>query len=304
MSPLSTIVALLVTLTGGSQTAPPSPRVQTHEGDVHIRINGPVHIGASDSAFTVWVVNHDAVIDGVVREGLVVINGTARINGRVEGEVLVANGRLELGPGARIERDVMLYRSAMSRASDAVIGGAVHKQTGFSVGASVMWLAWLSFTLVVVLAGLVFAELGPWTLTESAAYLPAHGGRSALAAFIMVATVPALAFMSFATVIGIPLGLTLLFVVIPALSFLGYLVAGGALGTALVTRVGATGAWTNRYRTVAVGLLTLQVLVALPAIGGLIGMIASLSGVGALVARSWAQRERTLLTHVPASANA
>jgi hypothetical protein len=303
MSHLSTIVALLLTLTGASQTAP-SPRVQSHEGDVHIRINGPVHIGASDSAFTVWVVNHDAVIDGVVREGLVVINGTARINGRVEGGVLVANGRLELGPGARVERDVVLYRSAMSRANDAVIGGAVHNQTGFSVGASVIWLAWLSFTLVVVLAGLVFAELGPRTLTESAAYLPAHGGRSALAAFILVATVPAVAFMSFATVIGIPLALTLLFVVIPALSFLGYLVAGATLGTVLVTRLGATGAWTNRYRTVAIGLLTLQVLVALPAIGGLVGMIASLSGVGALVARSWSQRERTLLTPVPASASA
>lgn len=301
---VTAFLSLLLALTGASQTSPPTSRVQSHEGDVQIRINGPVHVATSDSAFTVWVVNHDAVIDGVVREGLVVINGTARVNGRVEGGVVVANGRLELGPAARVERDVMLYRSMMSRANGAVIGGAVHNQTGFSVGAGVMWLAWLSFTIVVVVAGLVFAELGPRTLTESAAYLPAHGGRSALVAVIVVATVPAVAFMSFATVIGIPLGLTLMVVVIRALSFLGYLVAGATLGTTLVARLGATGAWTNRYRTVVVGLVTLQVLVALPVIGGLIAMIASLSGVGALVAHSWTRRERTLLAPMTASASA
>ena len=301
---VTSIFSLLLAVTVTSQ--PPAPRSQTThpDGDVQIRINGPVHIAAGDTASAVWVINHDATVDGVVREGLVVINGTARITGRVEGGVLVAKGRLELAPGARIEQDVMLYRSVLTRANDAVIAGAVHNQTGFSVGAGVMWLMWLSFTIVVVLAGLLFAELGPNALTGSADYLTAHGGRSALTALMLVGTVPALAFMSFATVIGIPLGLTLLFVVIPALSFLGYLVAGSVLGKALVTRLSATGAWTNRYRTIVVGLITLQVVVALPVIGGLIALVASLLGVGALVARSWARRERAVPAVTPLSATA
>ena len=62
---------------------------------------------------------------------------------------------------------------------------------------------------------------------------------------------------------------------------------------ALVQRVAATGAWARHYGRVLVGLLTLQVVVALPIIGRLLGLVASLLGVGALVARSWAERERT-----------
>ncbi|HEX6052820.1 MAG TPA: hypothetical protein VFZ21_26320 [Gemmatimonadaceae bacterium] len=40
----------------------------------------------------------------------------------------------------------------------------VRSRPGFSVGPNVMWLAWLSFTVVVV-AGVLFAELAPATLT-------------------------------------------------------------------------------------------------------------------------------------------
>jgi hypothetical protein len=249
-------------------------------------------------------VNHDATIDGVLREGLGVINGNARIAGRVEGGVVVVNGRLELGPGARIGRDVMLYRSTIVRADDAVIGGVVHTQTGFSVGAGAAWLVWLSFTIVVVLAGLLFAEIAPVTLTESAAMLIGNGSRAVVTALIAVVAVPMLAALSFATVIGIALGLTLIFVVIPALTFLGYLVAGSVVGAAMVGRMSSSGEWASRYRAIALGLVTLQFAVAVPVIGGLVACIASLLGVGALVARSWTRRLRVVRAPAPLSAGA
>jgi hypothetical protein len=303
MYQLSAIVSLLLALSTAGQPSTTQARAAA-DGDVQIRINGPVHIAAGDTASTVWVVNHDATIDGVVRDALVVINGTARVSGRVEGGVVIAKGRLELEPGARIEQDVMLYRSTMTRATDALIAGAVHTQTGFSVGAGAAWLIWLSFTLVVLIAGLVFAELAPRTMSGSAEYLAAHGGRSAFTALIVAATVPAVAIMSFATVIGIPLGLTLLIVVIPALSFLGYLTTGGLIGSLLVTRVAVTGDWVSRYGRIVFGLLALQVAVALPIIGGLVGLVASLLGVGALVARSWAERAGPQRTPMPVSVRA
>jgi hypothetical protein len=246
-------------------------------------------------------VNDGATVDGVVREGLLVVNGTAKVAGRVEGGIVIVNGRLELAPGARVERDVMLYRSTMTRASDAIVAGVIHDQPGFSLGAGALWVVWLSFTIVVVLAGLLFAEVAPRVLAESASYLTVHGTRSAVAAVILAAAVPALAVVSFATVIGIPLGLTLVFVVIPALSFFGYLVAGAAVGTVLVTRLGTTGASPSRYRAVVIGLIALQIIGALPLMGGLVVLIASLLGVGALVARSWSQRERSAPAGVPAT---
>lgn len=290
MSSLMTIVAVAAAFTGTSQ--PSSPGTATRDSDVQIRINGPVTIARGDTASTVWVVNHDATIDGVLHEGLGVINGTARVSGRVEGGVVVVNGHLELAPGAAIGRDIMLYRSTMTRANDAVIRGVVHNQTGFSLGAGAIWLIWLSFTIVVVIAGLLFAEIAPVALAESAELLVRHGGQAALTALVVVTAVPALAFVSFATVIGIPLGLVLVLVVVPALSFLGYLVAGAVLGAALGARRPGGADRASQRVTTAVGLVTLQLALALPVVGGLIGFVASLLGVGALVARVWSRRAR------------
>ena len=281
-------------LGGTSQPSAVPSTAPAGAGDVQIRINGPVHIARADTASTVWVVNHNATIDGVVHEGLGVINGTARVSGRVEGGVVVINGRLELEPGARIGRDVMLYRSTMTRANDALIAGVVHDQRAFSLGAGAIWLIWLSFTIVVVIAGLLFAEIAPVTLTESARLLATRAGRAGLTALVVVIAVPALAFASFATVIGIPLGLVLLFVVIPALSFLGYLVAGSVIGAAIAGRFSTADEWTSRHSTIVLGLVTLQLAIALPVVGGLVGCIASLLGVGALVARGWTRRVRAL----------
>jgi len=304
MSSLTTLIAMLFALTGASQTSPVRSPVADPGRDVQIRINGPIHIASTDSASSVWVVNHNATIDGVVREALGVINGDATITGRVDGSVFVVNGRLELAPGARIARDVMLYRSTIVRANDAVIGGVVHTETGFSVGAGAAWLVWLSFTIVVVLAGLLLAEIAPVTLTESAALLIGNGSRAVVTGIIAVIAVPALAVFSFVTVIGIPLGLTLLLVVIPALTFLGYLVSGSVVGAAMVGRMSSAGEWSARYRAIALGLVTLQFVVAVPVIGGLIGFMASVLGVGALIARSWTRRLRPLPTPAPLSVGA
>ena len=287
-------------------TSQPSSSRESGRGgeDVQIRINGPVTVPRGDTASAVLVINHDAIIDGVLREGLGVINGTARVRGQVTGGVIVVNGHLDVESGAVIGRDVMLYHSTITRANGAVINGVVHDQTGFSTGAGANWLIWLSFTLVVLMAGVLFAEVAPVTLTESAQLLVTHSRQAALTALVTVAAVPALAFVSFATVIGIPLGLVLVLVVIPALSFLGYLVTGAVVGWALNGGVRALRESTNRHATIAVGLVALQLAVTIPVVGGLIGFIASLLGVGALVARGWSRRSRARTAPMPVAVGA
>ena len=291
---MSSAVAILVSslvLVASSQ--PSSSRESGRGGDdVQIRINGPVTIARGDTAASVLVISHDATIDGVLREGLGVINGTARVKGQVTGGVIVVNGHLDVGSGAVIGRDVMLYHSTITRANGAVINGVVHDQTGFSIGAGASWLVWLSFTLVVVVAGVLFAEVAPVTLAESRELLSSHGGQAALTALVAFAAVPALAFVSFATVIGIPLGLVLVLVVIPALSLLGYLVTGSVLGWALGGYVPSLRESANQHATIALGLVSLQLVVTVPVVGGLIGFIASLLGVGALLAHGWSRRGR------------
>jgi hypothetical protein len=294
-----TSLLLLAATTQPSSSGPPG-----RAGDVQIRINGPVTIARGDTASAVWVINHDATIDGVVQEGLGVINGTARVRGQVTGGVMVVNGHLDVESGAVIGRDVVLYHSTMTRANDAVINGVVRDQTGFSIGAGAIWLLWLSFTIVVVMAGVLFAEIAPVTLAESAQLLVRHSGQAALTALAVVAAVPALAFVSFATVVGIPLGLVLVLVVIPALSFLGYLITGAVIGSALGGYLPALGESANRHMAIALGLVTLQLVVTVPIVGGLIGFIASLLGVGALVARGWSRRSRARPGPLPVAVGA
>lgn len=273
-------------------------------GDILIRVNGPVTIALGDTASAVLVINHDATIDGVVREGLGVVNGTARVRGRVDGGLVVVNGHLDVEAGAVIERDIMLYHSTITRSSDAIINGVVRDQTGFSLGAGAIWLVWVSFTIVVVMAGVLFAEIAPVTLAESTQLLAKHGGQSALTALVVVAAVPALAFVSFATVIGIPLGLVLILVVIPALTFLGYLVSGEVVGWAVAGYVPTLRASAHRQATTVLGLLTLQLAVTVPVVGGLIGLIASLLGAGALVARGWSRRSHARPAPMPVAVGA
>ena len=301
----NTLAILTSALVLVATSQPSSSRAPGRGGDdVQIRINGPVTVVRGDTASAVLVISHDATIDGVLREGLGVINGTARVRGEVTGGVIVVNGHLDVESGAVIGRDVMLYHSTITRASGAVINGVVRNQTGFSIGAGASWLIWLSFTLVVVVAGVLVAEIAPTTLTESAKLLVSHSGQAALTALVAVAAVPALAFVSFATVIGIPLGLVLILVVIPALSFLGYLVTGAVVGWALGGYLPSLRESANRHGMIALGLVTLQLAVTLPVVGGLIGFIASLLGVGALIGRGWSRRSRARAAPMPVAVGA
>jgi hypothetical protein len=103
-----------------------------------------------------------------------------------------------------------------------------------------------------------------------------------------VVGLPTLSLMLILTGIGIPLGIALMVFLLPALAFLGYVVAGSGLGH-LALRVWPEGS-DNPYLAVAVGLLLLQVVALVPGIGGLIALLASQLGVGALVYRVWRRR--------------
>ena len=59
MYSMSTILSLVVALMGTGQINP-SRSPAANDGDVQIRINGPVHIATGDTASVVWVVNDNA----------------------------------------------------------------------------------------------------------------------------------------------------------------------------------------------------------------------------------------------------
>jgi hypothetical protein len=268
------------------------------EKDVLVRVNGPISVGPNEAIDTVVGVSDEIVIDGTVRDTLVVVDGTATINGRVESDVVVVRGTLNLGPTA-VVKDVTLVRSDLNRDPAATITGDLHERSNW-VNVSFGWgsfifsfLFWLSFTIVILVAGVLFAVFGGRQLVSSGVVLTGRAGASLLTALVIWIGLPILAVLVLFTVIGIPLGIATLVFLMPALWFLGYLVAGTRLGLAIVTTPDPLAARGRLVLAALIGLLLFQIVGLVPFLGGVIVFIAGWVGSGALVYmgyRGWSDR--------------
>ncbi|HEX9565938.1 MAG TPA: polymer-forming cytoskeletal protein [Gemmatimonadaceae bacterium] len=277
--------AVLLAVGAGPLAAQTAPAKS--DGDFLLRINAPVTIAPADSAATVWVIAGDIDVKGTVRDQVIVMGGTARISGTVEGGVAVFNGSLELAPTARVDRDVFLYRSTMTRESGAVVGGKIDNSRGPAFGQMFALGFWLSTSLVVVAFGLLLAAVLGNGLNHGADVLTQRPGAAVVTSIVVGAGVPLLIAVSFATVIGIPLGIATLVFLIPTLGFLGLAVSGTALGRVLMGARDRLAPPDHPYRDVAVGLIVIQVVAFVPVLGGLVVLIAAAVGAGALVYRTW-----------------
>ena len=218
-----------------------------------VRVGAPAWVRPGETERTVVVVGADAVVDGTVLDDLVVVGGDARVTGRVAGDVVMVGGRLALEPGARVGGDVRLNgNSRLAQAPGATIDGEVERPSGISFGPVAGWLLWLGVTLMLALAGLLFAVVGGRQLDEAAALLLRRPGPVVVTTLVLIAAVPILAIVAFLTVIGIPVGIALLVALVPALALAGYLVAATALGDVVLRRLGRSGRETPAVRAARV----------------------------------------------------
>jgi hypothetical protein len=259
------------------------------EGDLLLRVNAPVTVAPAESASTLWVIGDDAIVEGTVRQHLVVMGGTARISGTVDGNVAVFNGTLELAPTAHVGRDVTLYRSTLSRASGAQVGGKIETSRGPAFGEIFALGFWVSMTVVVVAFGLLFAAVGSTPLRMAVRLLASRPGAVVGTSAVTWGSLPLLAVVSLATVVGIPLGIAILVFLLPALGFAGLIVTGTAIGTIFLGEPAADRAAGHPYAAAAIGLITLQAVGFVPVIGALLVLLAGAIGAGALVHLAWTE---------------
>lgn len=289
---LQSVLALLAVAvldpTAASATPPETP---PDTGSFILQVNRPLHLAAGDRVGGVLVIGDTAVIEGAVADPLIVINGVARVRGTVGGDVIVVRGRLDLAPSARIGHDVLLYRSGLTRAPGAVVAGEIHERTaGFTFSERVLLLLWLSMTVAVVAAGLLFATFGGAQLAEAVDLLRYDTGRALLGTLVLWAGLPLLAVLAMMTGVGIPLGIGIFVFLLPALWFIGYLVTGAWVGAELLRLADQPRAAKRPYVPILVGLVTLQLLGLVPGVGGFVALVAGLVGSGAIAARAWEVR--------------
>ncbi|HKG24659.1 MAG TPA: hypothetical protein VKB09_03375 [Thermomicrobiales bacterium] len=268
------------------------------DDDVLVRVNGPITVGQNEVVDVVVGVSNDVTIDGTVRDTLVVVDGTATVNGRVDSQIFVVEGTLNLGPTAKVQ-DVTLVRSDLHRDPAATIAGDLEERSEL-INASFGWgsfifslLFWLGMTIVILVAGILFAAFGGRQLVLAGRVLTGRVGPSIVTALVIWIGLPILAVMAFFTVIGIPLGLAIFLFLLPVLWFLGYLVAGARLGLAIVRTPDPVVARGKLILAAVIGLLIFQLIGLIPFLGGFVIFLAGWLGSGALVylgVRGWSDR--------------
>ena len=252
-----------------------------------LRIDGDYTLAAGETADTVVVIAGDAVIDGSARD-VFVINGDLLVNGRVRQQATVIRGTLTVA-GSGDVRDVVLVRSDIVRDAGSVVRGEVQEEDGawlFPGAAIFLGLVFIGGAIVITLvAGVAFAAFGGRQLGDAAAAMTSKPGQSIGFAAAVIVGAPVLAAIAIATVIGIPVGLTILLVAIPALVLLGAIVAATWLGLLILGRLDSEKRPERPFAPTLLGLVIMLAVMLVPGLGFVAVSLFSLWGMGALVYR-------------------
>lgn len=300
---LVVLIAVLAALMPGAALAD-SP---DEKGGFVLRVNGDYAVSTGESIRTLVVIRGDATVDGTVTDALVVIDGDATVRGTVEDNITVVRGSLTLEQGARV-KNIQLIRSDLNLNSGASVTGDIERSSFRWVGGALIILGvllWLGMTVVVLVAGLVFAAIGGKQLGSAAAALTASPGESILGAVIAVVAIPIAAVIAMVTVVGLPVGLGVLLFLLPALLFLGYIVTGVRLGSLMLNRSDLGEPASHPYLAAVLGLLVLQVALLIPVVGAVAFVLAGPWGAGGLVLVAWrGLREKPAVTLAPGPSQA
>jgi hypothetical protein len=205
---------------------------------------------------------------------VVVADGDVTIRGTVDGDVVTFSGRATLGRRGHITGDLVYGDDKPVQAPGSRVDGDVKK---FEIGdVSIVGAIglWLLFTVSLLLLGLVLLLLAPKAavaVARTAKSKPLVAGIVGLVAFFLI---PVIAIAACVTVIGLPLGVVLLFSIVP-LYTIAYLSAALVIGRLILKKA--------IVLAFVAGLVILQLLVLIPIAGGIIGFLATFFGLGVLL---------------------
>lgn len=247
-------------------------------------LNGRTTVAQGEVASVVVVFHGRTIIDGRVNGSVVVFDGQTRISGDVRDNVLVFRGRVDITEGAHIGGDLVTNETPEVAAGARIDGQRKHvsnlRFASYTWGAR--FLVWLAYSLSVLVLGLIMVALLPGPM-ESAARAARTIGPTIGWGFALLFGLPIAAILVMVTLVGIPLGLSVLL----ALWFLftvGYTVGAFAVGRWIVNPPA------GRMKAFLAGWGVLRVLALIPFFGGLVWTIVALFGLGAVAVAVWRSR--------------
>jgi cytoskeletal protein CcmA (bactofilin family) len=224
--------------------------------------------------------------------------GDVRLDGAVAGDALVAAERLTVGPAARLDGELRHDTDQLSVATGSVVGGGVVADTdlGFTIAPAFgvgpvafdgdapdvpvvpAWVGALYGLLVNALLGVVLLAVAPVFGRRVADLGATRALRSGGAGLLVAVGVPVALVGLLLTIVGIPLSLAGL-VVFLVLLWVASVYGAVVVGTWLLSLADDDGA--SRWAALAIGLVVVAVVTAIPVVGGLVQAIVTLLGLGA-----------------------
>ncbi len=287
----------------GAQTGTVSGHV---EGDVFAwaggvmvsgEIDGDLYVGTGGVSILEGAIIHGNVIcfcgsinlDGMVHGAILGSAGSANIGGTayaIDMEV----GKLALAESAIVHGDVTYESNEEAEIADtAQIGGALSwnrevdsddaeadEVARFSFW-GIAWTAWTYLSNLIV--GAVFLLLGGPAARAPATSLRNNPAPGLGFGFVVAVVFPGACLVAIALIVTLPLGVVGL-LLFGLGAFIARLVAAQFVGDWLLSRLGREGS--SEYLSLAVGLLLLVLVAAIPYVGFLIRMVAIILGIGGI----------------------
>ena len=276
---LLTAVALVPAATASAQ---PEDAAATEQ----VVLSGDLVVPRGTAVGEVVVVHGSATIHGVATRDVVVLDGSIVVGGQVRGELIALDGDVRLLATAQVAGGVVASGD-VTQADGAQVDGVVRSGVRASLAAPAEALGSLLAPASIAVSTLL-ALLLLFLLAPRGAERVAHAARSAPVAsaawgLALVVAVPMLSILAAASVLGLPLGLSLL-LALALLWLVGHAWAAWIVGRILAReprpRVAALLAgWAI---TAAVGLVPL-LTIAWWIVGAIVGL-------GAMTVASWRAR--------------
>ena len=247
--------------------------------DDQVVLTGELVVPQGATVGTAVIFTGDATIDGTATESVVVFNGDVEISGKVGDDVVAFNGSVIVRSGADVDGDIasrqnpQIEEGATVRGEIKGISGRYDLEGLGWVGRYVWWFGYTISTLILGLVLLLFLPGVDAPLADAfRRRMGASFGFGAAIFFLL----PIAAVLLLVVVVAIPLGLFLL-LALALLYTLGYVAGAQVLGRRMVNPPG------SRYVAFLVGWLILRGIGLIPFLGGLVWVLASIAGLGALV---------------------